>query len=552
MSAFAAFRRQPVPQQVAQNLQTITIPAPNRGIIQNENESFMTPGGANVQINWAPTMKGVKLRGGYERWCVLPETTPVISAFEYANGNVQRMYAGNATKLYDITTNIPSLIKSGQSSGNYVAAQLNNTGGNYMVVVNDAGDFILRTSDGIGFAVLSGVAGPAGDGVTNITYDPTKLPAGVAQGRGLVYVWKYRNRLYFIQQNSMNAWYLPIDAAGGVLQPIYLSGAAAKGGKLLFGATWSIDAGDGIDDKCVFVTDLGELLIFTGSNPSDAANWRQEGRYQIGAPLGMNGHMLLGGDLLIMTVDGIVPVSQAITKDSGQLSLALLTRNIKPLWRDEVADKRDWAWSCRKWDEYGGIFVTTPGGDTPGTKHCLVANNETGAWCIYTWDATCFVRMRADMFFGTQGGIIMQADRTGYDDGLPYVATLVGGWETFGSGAAQTVWHQARAVFASGAIEPFQPQLSATTDYIVTIPPPPPAGPDPGLAEVWDEGAWDAAHWDAPAAPRPAIRNTLWQSIGMSGFAHAPIVQVTVAQVARPRVELIAIATTQERGGVNV
>jgi len=69
---------------------------------------------------------------------------------------------------------------------------------------------------------------------------------------------------------------------------------------------------------------------------------------------------------------------------------------------------------------------------------------------------------------------------------------------------------------------------------------------------VWDEGLWDAAHWDAAAAPRPAIRNTLWQSIGMSGFAHAPIVQVTVAQVARPTVELIAIATTQERGGVNV
>jgi len=48
------------------------------------------------------------------------------------------------------------------------------------------------------------------------------------------------------------------------------------------------------------------------------------------------------------------------------------------------------------------------------------------------------------------------------------------------------------------------------------------------------------------------VRNTLWVSIGMSGFAHAPIVQVTVAQVSRPRVELIAIATTQERGGVNV
>ena len=552
MSAFAAFRRQPVQPQVAQNLQTITIPAPNRGIIQSENESFMTPGGANVQINWAPTMKGVKLRGGCERWCVLPETTSIISGFEYSSGNNQRMYAGNATKLYDVTTSTPVLVKSGQASGNYAAAQFANQAGDYMIVVNDAGDFVLRTLNGITFITLSGTVGTAADGAANITYDPAKLPAGVTQGKGLVYVWKYRNRLFFIQQDSMTAWYLGIDAVGGVLQPIYLSGAAQKGGKLLFGATWSIDAGDGIDDKCVFVTSLGELLIFTGSNPSDAANWRQEGRYQIGAPLGMNAHMLLGGDLLIMTVDGIVPVSQSITKDSGQLSLALLTRNIKPLWRDEVADKRDWAWSCKKWDEYGGIFVTTPGGATPSTKHCLAANNETGAWCIFTWDATCFLRMRADMFFGTQGGIVMQADRTGYDDGVPYVATLVGGWETFGPTAAQTVWHQARAVFASGAIEPFQPQLSATTDYIITIPPPPPAGPDPGLAEVWDEGLWDGAHWDAPAPGRPAIRNTLWQSIGMSGFAHAPIVQVTVAQVARPTVELIALHTTQESGGVNV
>ena len=44
--------------------------------------------------------------------------------------------------------------------------------------------------------------GAAGDGIANITYDPAKLPAGVAQGTGLVYVWKYRNRLYFIQKTA--------------------------------------------------------------------------------------------------------------------------------------------------------------------------------------------------------------------------------------------------------------------------------------------------------------------------------------------------------------
>ena len=77
MSAYAAFRRQPVPQQFAQNLQTITIPAPTRGLILSENEAFMQPGGAVVQTNWATTMKGVRLRGGCVRHCELPETTPM-------------------------------------------------------------------------------------------------------------------------------------------------------------------------------------------------------------------------------------------------------------------------------------------------------------------------------------------------------------------------------------------------------------------------------------------------------------------------------------------
>ena len=65
----------------------------------------------------------------------------------------------------------------------------------------------------------------------------------------------------------MNAWYLDIDAVGGLLHQIPLSGSASGGGHLLFGAVWSLDAGDGADDKCVFVTDLGEVLVFTGSNP---------------------------------------------------------------------------------------------------------------------------------------------------------------------------------------------------------------------------------------------------------------------------------------------
>jgi hypothetical protein len=115
---YAAFRRQAVPQQYAQALRTTTFPAPTRGIVLNENESYMQPGGAIIQDNWMSTMQGVKLRAGFIRWCDLhaldtvvppvPDASrqPVISAFEYVSGSQQRMYAGQQTKLFDVTSHI--------------------------------------------------------------------------------------------------------------------------------------------------------------------------------------------------------------------------------------------------------------------------------------------------------------------------------------------------------------------------------------------------------------------------------------------------------------
>jgi hypothetical protein len=565
MSAHAAFRRQPVPGQYAQQHKAITLPAPTRGIVQHENDAYMGPGACIVSDNWVPTMRGVKLRGGCVRHCVL-DAVPVISAFEYVDITQQRMFAGQATKLYDVTAvGAPVVVKTAQNSGNYCASPLSNLSGNWLIVVNDAGDPVLRFN-GTSWVTLLPPAVPA-DGATAIT-GPVGSP--VEFGRNLTYVAKYRSRLYFIEKQSMNLWYLPTDSVGGVLVKIPLSGAATLGGYLLFLASWTIDAGDGIDDKLVCVTSEGEALIFTGNNPADPATWRQEGRYFVGKPMGMNAHSQVGGDLLILTIEGIVPISQVITKSSGEMELAMISRAIKPMWREEVASKRAFPWTIKRWDEYGGIFITFPGG-TPGNRYCLLMNSVTGAFGrAVGWDATCFIRKGVDMFFGTQGGIIMQADRSGYDDGLPYVATLIGGWEMFQARSQNVTWHQARAVFTASEREQFNPQIDAATDFFVTIPPPPPAGPDPGVSDVWDQGRWGPdmggppppvptapqrlqyAQWDQPPPTRPSNRNTLWVSVGKSGFSHAPILQVTIAQQVKPDVELVCIHATFEVGGVNV
>jgi hypothetical protein len=144
------------------------------------------------------------------------------------------------------------MIASGRTSGNCVAAQLANQGGDFLTVANDNGDYLLRF-DGTTWSMLNG----------GQLHEPSGSP--VATGHGLTYVWKYRNRMFFIQGGSMNAWYLDTNAVTGLLHLLPLSGSCTKGGSLLFGATWSLDAGDGLDDKCIFVTTEGEVLVFTGT-----------------------------------------------------------------------------------------------------------------------------------------------------------------------------------------------------------------------------------------------------------------------------------------------
>jgi len=564
MSGHAAFRRQPVPGEMAVRHQTVTLPAPIRGIIEVENWAYVKPGCANVLDNWFPTQKGLKLRGGTERWATLPAPVEIIrSGLEYVSGAQQRMFAATNTRLFDVSFADSPVLQTGVgtiTNGNFSYSQLANSGGDWLLACNDAGDYVRRFNGTAWEYLDPSFVGTPG----RILATAPGMPAAVANGHGLTYVWKYRNRLFFVQGGSMNAYCLPLNSVGGELIYIPLSGAAKRGGSLLFGASWSIDAGDGIDDKCCFFTDQGEVLVFTGTDPTAVANWRQEGRYDISKPLGKNGHQQLGGDLLVVTVDGIVPLSGVTQKDVSALSLSAISYNIEPMWMRELKTKDVYPWTLCKWDEGDALLVNFPGGATYNTKTVGVSNLHTGAWSRYTgWDAMCFMKLRGSLFFGTQDGMIQQAESTGLDDavwdvglglntGNTYCCKMIGGWEMFQAPPNQVTWFQARATFFSSAREPFEPQLSATTDYEFRVPPPPNAGPDPGLLDVWDQGLWDTALWDAPAAGIAPVKNTMWVSIGETGFTHAPIVQVTVGQQARPNVELISISATFIRMAVNV
>lgn len=507
----------------------MTFPAPIRGKISNENLAASQPQGAKVLENWFPTSTGIRLRGGARKKATIG-TGPVVSMITYDSSSGRYIFAADTTSIYDVTSpadpNVaPAAVVSGQTSGYYSYIQFATAAGDFLSAVN--GTDSLRQFNGSAWSTIASL-GP------------------IATNK-LSQVWAYRNRQMFIQKDSLVAWFLPVNQIAGTAQDFSLAGVFQKGGSLKFGATWSLDAGDGVDDKCVLVSDQGEVAVYEGADPGNANDWRLVGRYDISRPMGKRAFMQAGGDLLIAMEDGIVPISQAISKDRAALSLTSVSRNIEPDWRREVARRAALPWEIVKWPLLNMGIVSLPA-DVGQDRLCFVVNLETGAWADYTgWDTRCLAIHDDWAYFGTSDGKVMQCEVGGHDDGAPYVCSYVGLFDHLGVPAASKVVHIGRTVFL--AARAFKSKLSMSSDYQVELPSAPSSVPDDTLFDEWDSGLWDVMKWDAGSDKRIASR---WGSIGRSGFVVAPQVQVTSGVTPTPDAELVAIDITYEVGGVVV
>src|SRR3546814_4670166 len=118
------------------------------------------------------------------------------------------------------------------------------------------------------------------------------------------FVWVYKNRLYFVQKDTMDAWYLAADAVGGAATKYPMAGIFGLGGSLLFGQRWSLSSGGdgGLSEQNAFVSTEGEVAIFQGLSPEDTQTWGEVGLYRVGRPLGQNAFNRGAGDLAIAKI----------------------------------------------------------------------------------------------------------------------------------------------------------------------------------------------------------------------------------------------------------
>lgn len=532
---YTAFRRLPERPSIGpRKIRSKRFPAPTKGWVPNQNPAMGAPLTAALMDNWFPEMTGCRVRAGSTLHATIGDSVETL--FSYRAG-LQVFFAADEENIYDITTpadpEVPPVPDvSGQTSGYYSAVPFTTAGGSFLYALNGTDD--PQLFDGSTWIPINGVSVPPITGVTS---------SDLSQG------WVYRNRLFFVEAGTMNVWYPAVGALGGALDNITMQGIYRRGGAVLFGATWSLDSGDGIDDKAVIVSTEGEVAVFEGSNPSGttAAEWNLVGVYDCAKPLGKNAWQRVGGDLLILTEEGVVPLTAIIQKDPAALALSAVSRPIEPEWRREALNRRALPWEMVKWTERNMGVVNVPAVSATDDPYCYVVNLESGAWARYTgWDTRCIHVFNENGYFGTNDGQIYLMESGGKDGDDPYECVLINHFDALGADGAYKSVQQIRASFI--ADRAFNPFLSASTDYeqqVTTSP----SSIEEFTADVWDVGLWDVMLWDASGAQIPISK---WDSVGRSGFSIAWQVQVTSATTLALMAELISVDLTYEVGDLVV
>lgn len=515
--------------------------------------------GAFALENFFPTATGIKMRRGSASFAQIGDDSAAVAAmFAYINGNNAKLFAASSSAIYDVTSpavpenvllvddqgnqivddaghtiiGLPSVsapVVGSLGSGAWSVAQFATPGGTFLRCVN--GSDTPLVFNGTSFATTPAITGTAIDGVTAL--DPKSLSN----------VWVHQRRLFFVQKDTLNAWYLPADAIGGTAVPLPLGGVFTRGGALLFGAAWSLETGatSGLTEQCAFFSTEGEVAIYQGTDPGTAATWSKVGVYRIGKPLGPKAFIHAGGDLAIATDVGLVPLSQAVQRDFAALSPAAISYKIETAWNEAVADQPS-GWTLEVWPTNQMVLVAPPQGSA-ATGQVFAANARTGGWGLFTgWNVTCLQLFGDRLFFGSANGMVIEANVTGTDRGSPFTSSYVPMFDMLKNPGALKTSLLMKAVLRSPT--EIVPQLSLQSEYQVNLPAAPDAAPI-ASANVWGTAIWGVSTWGGEA-----VSATFgdWQSVGGSGYAIAPGLQITSGNIVPPDVEIVRIDWTYDQG----
>jgi len=347
----------------------------------------------------------------------------------------------------------------------------------------------------------------------------------------LVYPWMFKRRIWSAENNSMSLWYTDVDSVQGQMFEFPVGALFNMGGRIVAGATWTIDGGSGPDDYLVLITSQGEVAIYQGVDPASATSFSIIGVFYIGAPLGRRCFVKYGGDLVILTEHGAYPLSSALKSAVIDFKVAISSK-IQPTFIDYAGLYRgNLGWEGQIFPNQNALVINVPivqaGSPTATRSTQLVMNTLTGAWCDFDgWNATCFTLFENDLYFGADAGTVYKAWSTGVqsDSLAPIVCTGQTAYSYLGQSPSLKIVDAMRPLISYD--EQFDLAWGLAVDYEL------PARLTGYMSRNFIPGAsyWDLAIWDVSPWSLQTARLKTWRAPTCKpGYAFSLILRVTSA-----------------------
>lgn len=398
----------------------VSMQAPTGGWNARDSLANMKPGEAVYMRDWYPRTTDVVIRGGQQDHAT--GITGVVKTLAVYNGvsGTSKMFAATNSGVYDASA-AGAVGASVATSTNGYWQDINFGDGTtqWLIMVN--GTDKPNYYSGSAWTAVDAASTPALTGLTTTS---------------IIGVFAHKGRLFFIEKNSLSAWYLAAGAAGGALTEFDFASIAKRGGYLVAGGTWSVDSGDGPDDRAVFVTSEGEVIVYQGTNPSAANTWSLVGVYYIGEPIGRRCLFKYGGDLVVITLNGAFPLSAVLQSTTVDRKLAI-TNKIELAFNEAATLYKGYAgWEAIFYPAQSAMLFNIPTAEFSTAKqYVLNTSSPKKPWCEFrNWDAVCFGLFDGELYYGVSGAVQKAWTSTMNDDGSNIVAEVKESFQNFGTG----------------------------------------------------------------------------------------------------------------------
>lgn len=393
-----ALRPNPAKRAVSQS---VALPAPTGGLNGVNALSDMPPTDAVTLDNFFPNASYCVLRKGHAQHVtkVGSSSTSVETLMTYfALSGSEKLFAVGNNVIYNATTagSAVSSYSTSITSSRYQWLNFTNTGGTYLLAWNGQ-DKPLKY-----------------DGSTWTT----NLIAGSipSSARSVISGFQFNKRIFMCQKNSLDLWYLASVAINGTATKLPLGGVFNKGGGLIGGGSFSFDAGASVDDYLVAVTNNGEAAVYAGTDPG--SDFVLKGVFDIGIPVGNRPIVKVGGDLIIITSKGAVPMSAMLSNDRAKAEQVAITAKIQTLFNAATRSySSNFGWEALNYPMGSYLLVNVPT-VTDTSAYQYVQNLITGMWCRFTgMNAVCWGLLNDEIYFGGNNGKVYKADTGTQDNG---------------------------------------------------------------------------------------------------------------------------------------